>query len=451
LAGTCISPEEMTRYAIAVAAAVLMSVRPGAAQEALTLNEAIGASVASNASLRAARAAGDEAAARVPEARAGLFPRLSFSESWQRGDQPVFVFSSLLASRQFAAANFAIDFLNHPNPTGFFHASAGAEQLLFDGGRSRARSTAAGLQRDLAQATSEQTAADLAVEVTRTFGRVLTAQATHRAADAALTSAHEDQSRAERRRDAGTATDADVLSFAARAADLRRQVIQADADAAIASAELNRLMGRPVDHLFIAVAPAPFAPGDLPALDALFAEADAHRPEVRQAALSSTLAGVERHSAHSALYPRIAAQGAVDWSGTRFNDRASAWIAGVELRWTLSTSGSEFAQRKAAAAAVSRAAALEDDTRAAVHVDVVAAVRTREAARARQAVGSAAVEQARESERVIRDRFAAGVAGVTDVLRASSALLDAEANQTSALVDVIVSDALLDRALGRKP
>ena len=36
--------------------------------------------------------------------------------------------------------------------------------------------------------------------------------------------------------------------------------------------------------------------------------------------------------------------------------------------------------------------------------------------------------------------------GVTDVLRASAAVLDAEAQRTAALVDTLVGQALLDKA-----
>jgi outer membrane protein TolC len=61
------------------------------------------------------------------------------------------------------------------------------------------------------------------------------------------------------------------------------------------------------------------------------------------------------------------------------------------------------------------------------------------------------VDQARESQRIVRDRFEAGITNITDVLRASSAVLDAEARRTSALVDAIVSAAMLRRALGRTP
>jgi hypothetical protein len=43
------------------------------------------------------------------------------------------------------------------------------------------------------------------------------------------------------------------------------------------------------------------------------------------------------------------------------------------------------------------------------------------------------------------------MAAVNDVLRASTALLDAESNSVSALVDTMVARAMLHRALGRTP
>lgn len=92
-----------------------------------------------------------------------------------------------------------------------------------------------------------------------------------------------------------------------------------------------------------------------------------------------------------------------------------------------------------------------DDARAAIQVEVVSAVRRLESARAREQAGRAAVDQAHESERIIRDRFEAGIVSVTDVLRAAAAVLNAEANRTSALVDTMLAAATLRRSLGRTP
>ena len=409
------------------------------------------AALTRTASLRAARAAVDETAARTTEARSGFFPRLSVTEAWQRGDQPVFVFSSLLSARQFTAANFAIDALNHPDAVGFFHTTLGVEQLVFDGGRQRAAAASASFGRDIATASAEEAAAGIALQTTQTFGRLLASDAAKRTADAGIEAARQDVARAENRRDAGRATDADVLSLAVHVADFQQRSIQAAVDAAAARAELNRLMGAPIDAPFVPVAPVSVTQAAPLDTTALIAEADAARPEIKRANAAAQLARESQSQAAAALIPQIAAQAAYDLSGTRFTDRASSWIVGSQIRWTFSTGGAELAGRKAAAASIARAAAEADDVRAAVHVDVVTAAGRVEAARARQAVSRAAADQARESERIIRDRFEQGLSSVNDVLQASTAVLEADANRTAAIVDLLVADAMLRRAVGRQP
>ena len=435
---------------ILVAVGVLTPVL-AAGQEPLTVDRAVQAALAHNASLRAARAGLDEAAARTTEARSGFYPRLSVSEGWQRGDEPVFVFSSLLSSRQFAASNFAIDALNHPDPVGFFHTTFGVEQLIYDGGRQRATAASASLGREIAASSVDQAAAGIALQTTQTFGRLLASEAAKRAADAGLESARQDLTRAEHRRDAGTATDADVLSLVVHVADLQQRAIQASSEAAVARAELNRLMGAPVDAPIVAAAPTPAAMPSAQDVGPLLAEADAARPEIKRAAAVARLAEENRSQATAGLIPQVAAQAAYDLSGTQLTDRAGSWIVGGQIRWTFSTGGAELANRRAAAAAITRAAAESEDVRAAVHVEVVTAAGRVESARAREAVGRAATDQARESQRIIRDRFEQGLAGVNDVLRASSAVLDAEANRTAAIVDVMIAYAMLRRAVGRLP
>jgi outer membrane protein TolC len=444
----------MTRFPAFAASALLLLVPAVAgAEETLTLDRAVRETLLHNASLRAGRAAEAAEAAQVTVARSAWFPRVSVAESWQRGDQPVFVFSSLLSARRFTSDRFAIDALNHPDATGFFRASIGVEQVLFDGGRTRSAVQGARIRREIAALAVDEAASGLALAATQTFGRVLASDAQRRASEAARDAAGEDLARAERRRDLGLATDADVLALAAHTAELDERVIRAQGDAAVARAELNRLMGAPVGRTYDIAAPAD--PGGAPApeapLEVLLEEAERSRPELQRAMASARLAETARHGARSALVPQVAAQAAADFSGLRFGDRASAWMVGGEVRWSLSLGGAEIAQVAAAAQSRARARAEADDVRAAVQVDVVTALRRLEEARARQAAGQAAVAQARESHRIIRDRFDAGMAGVTDVLRASSAVVDAEARQATALVDAMVSGAMLRRALGRAP
>jgi outer membrane protein TolC len=104
---------------------------------------------------------------------------------------------------------------------------------------------------------------------------------------------------------------------------------------------------------------------------------------------------------------------------------------------------------KASASSATRARADADDVRAQVQVEVVSAVEQVRSARARQVVGQAAVAQARESARIIRDRYDAGLLPINDVLRAAGAVLDAELQRVGALVDEMTGRARLNRAVGR--
>src|SRR5437764_13174857 len=105
---------------------------PLAAQEALTLRQAVDLALRSNPLVAAADAGEKEAEARIHQARAGYLPRLQFSESLQRGNNPVFVFSSLLAQHQFGQGNFALGPLNRPDALSNYQSRLPVDQLLLD-------------------------------------------------------------------------------------------------------------------------------------------------------------------------------------------------------------------------------------------------------------------------------------------------------------------------------
>jgi len=432
-----------------VVAAIAAAESALSAQEPLTLEMAVQTALAQNAGLRAVRTGVSEADAQVDEARSGWFPRVSVAETWQRGDQPVFVFSSLLSARQFGPQNFAIDALNHPDAIGFYRTSIALEQLVFDAGRQSAVDSATH-RRDIAQSSSNEASAALMLATVQSYGRALTADAAQRAAEAALEAGREDLARTSQRRDTGIASDADVLALVAHVADLQQRALHQQGEAAVARAELNRMMGVPIDREYQVAAPRDANGVVLAAttVDALLAEAERSRPELRRVVSAQQAADAERQIARAALIPRVAAQAGFDISGTQFNDRASAWLVGAEVRWNLSLGGAEAARLRAATDARTRAAAEAEDRRAAVQVEVVTALRRLQAANARRSAGVAAVDQARESQRMTRDRFEAGLATVTDVLRASSAVVEAESQRVSAAVDAMVSEATLRRALG---
>jgi outer membrane protein TolC len=72
-----------------------------------------------------------------------------------------------------------------------------------------------------------------------------------------------------------------------------------------------------------------------------------------------------------------------------------------------------------------------------------------EAARATVTVAESAIDQAREGQRIVRDRYDGGLADIVAVLRAAEALLDAEAQAIAASAALTVHHARLIAAVGR--
>ncbi len=440
----------MARHIGRLAPLLLLIASAASAQTPLTLDEALAKARANNPALAAARAQADGASAGVTAARGQWFPRVTLTESATRSDQPVFAFGALLSARQFTAQDFAVTRLNSPGATNLFTTRVGVQQIIFDGGRTSAAVAESRARQDAATASSDEAATGVVLAVTSTFGQLVTLHASARALDAAVAAATEDLARAERRRDAGTVTDADVLAIAVHLSELRQRRIQLDANVAATAATLNRLMGAPVASPIDVVVLPPPSPHATQDLEALFAEAEGSRPDLRRADADILIAAATARQASSIWWPQIAAQAGVEWNGITVSDRARSWVVGGEVRWSLSLSGADRARIQAASHARSAAEHLRADLRAAIQVEVLTAVRQLEAAIARVSVGAESVAQATERARVVRNRYDAGLASMTDVLAASSALLDAEARHTAAHVDVMNAQAELRRAVGRR-
>lgn len=431
---------------------LLLQALPAPAQEHLTLADAVTRGLAQNPAIRAASAATGEAGQRVAQARAGYLPRLELVESAQRGNQPVFAFSSLLAARRFTAADFALGSLNHPDAVTNYRTGLAFEQPIFDGFRTRSEHRAAQIGLTLANTQEEQVRADLALAATRAYAQVLAATANRRAAEAAVQAADEDQKRAGHRRDAGLVSEADVLALQVHAAQMRARLIQASSDETIRRAELNQAIGEPLDRLFV-LDDIQASPAALPAIDQMDQQAIAARPEVRVARLQEALARETRQTARAAFLPQVSVQGffELNGDGQAFAARASGWMVGAQARWSLFSGLADVARLRETALAGDRAAADRESAETAVRLDVRSAAAQVESAAARQQVGQAAVAQARESQRIIRDRYEAGLASVNDVLRAANAVFEAESQRIGASVDLAIANAMLDRALGRVP
>src|SRR5690606_8826997 len=176
----------------------------------------------------------------------------------------------------------------------------------------------------------DTTSQELGFRAAQAFVRVLTFEATLRAADAAVAAAESDRQRARARREVGLVTEADVLAVDVHLADMRQRQIAAAGDLAVGRIRLAEAVGLPLTASVVPVRPAsrPVAPDP----DALVREALTRHPQLLQADIDLQLAENGRRTARAAFLPTVAVQGAWEFNGETLGAQQSSWVVGAEVR-----------------------------------------------------------------------------------------------------------------------
>lgn len=418
-------------------------------QDSLTLRQAIDQALLANPALQASAAAQDETAAGLQQARSGALPKVNYSESWTRSDNPVFVFSSLLTQRRFEQSNFSLPALNRPDALNNFHSSVSVDQPIYDAGQTKRAVRMAELAKTGSAEAARGTRMAVIAQVARAYYGALLADGHLRVTAQAMRSAEADLERATARRDSGMATDADVLSIRVHLAQIREEQIQRNADLDVARATLNAAMGKPLDTQASLATPLTELPQLREELARMEQAGVESRPEVRQAGLVRDLAATRLEEARSGYLPRVSARGAVEAARGRFATQGGAnWLVSIGLKWNLFNGFEDKARIAAGVAAGRRAEAERTNAETAVRLEIRRAWAGLRAAQQRMETARATVEEARESLRISQNRYEAGLATVSDLLRTETALLATETRQLAAVHDQRVAGLLLQLATG---
>ena len=209
----------------------------------MSLKDAVRLALDKNKSMEASVAARKAAESRIAEARSGNLPKVNYSESWTRSDNPVFVFSSLLTQHQFGEQNFQVGPLNRPDFLNNFQSQVTADQPLYDAGQTKHAVRSAELTKDMTSEEGRRTQMEVIAGVIRSYYDALLGAEQLNATSQAMRSAEADLERAQAVRSAGMSTDVDVLSIRVHLASVREQQIRRAADLDVARAALNDALG----------------------------------------------------------------------------------------------------------------------------------------------------------------------------------------------------------------
>ena len=417
-------------------------------QAALTLSSAVDKALKNNPLIRMTLSGREIADAQLREARAGWFPLLQFSETFTRGNNPVFVFGSLLEQARFGPQNFQISALNNPDPLSNFRTALNLRQTLFDQLQTYTRVTQARLgqqQADLQKAMVEQ---QVRFEVIRSYYGILVAHAKKDVAEEAVKMAESDVKRTRDRFQSGLVVESDLLAAEVQLAEFRQQQIDAEGDVAIAYAALNTVLGLPVDTSQKVTGELADKRFEAEKKEELIRLALLHRPDYVRSGynIQSNKEGVA--GAKREYLPRLDLFGNYGMSGKDLSSGSSDYTIGASLTFNIFDAG-RSARISKARAAESMATAEQEHLANQIRLEVVRAYQQHVSARERLAVAGQVIDQATETHRIVQNRYREGLTTITEVLRAETALVRSRLNLVAARYDHYVSYAHVLLSVGK--
>lgn len=390
------------------------------AQEPLTLRQAIDRALEKNPGVTIAQADEKVASAAASLARAELLPKLNFTEDISRGNDPVYAFGTRLRQQNFTQANFALNALNRPQPIGNFSTRFSGSWMGFDSFKTQHEIRRADLMRASTSSSAKAVDQQIVLGVIRAYQSVLYAQREIEVAEHEQKTAAALLASVEERVKAGLAVESDRMSAQVNVAARKEELIAAQGDLEIAWADLGEAMG---DR---DLKPAELKPIDFHSFPELSLEEELSsaakmRPDLAAIGQAQSAQTAAVGAAKSEFGPRVSAYG--NWEEDRSSFAGSGgnnWIAGVQVSIDILPAGkrAQLARESAAKQRIDAQLALSQQH---VRTEVSRAYIQRKTAQLSLETARAAMEQASESLRILKNRYNAGLATITDLLRAEDA------------------------------
>ena len=440
--------------AILSAVIVCLALATASAQQeqpsSLTLQQAVTIALEKNPLRKAVLADTKAASADVREARSFLMPRLTFSETATRGNDPVYVFGGELRQQRFTAADLAFNKLNSPVPFGNFATRFGGSWNLFDSlaswhgiDRAKKMTEAAGHQLD-------RTDQEIVFRVVSSYYQVLLAAKQLEVAEQAVKTAQAIMDRSQTRFDSGLAVQSDLLTAKVRMAARQQELIRARNNMEMARAELNTAMGIPLD--------APAQPSEalaeralpVPSLQEVEKQALVNRPDLKRVQSEEAAQRQSVAMAKSAFGPRVNAFAGWEMDNPTFvaGGGGNNWLGGIEVQFDIFQGGAKRAELSRQRALEEKVAAMKQVATDGVRLDVRRAYYNLDSARQELDVARAAIAQAQESLRINQDRYDGGLSTITDLLGAEETTRRSQTDYWEAVYRFHTSYADLELASG---
>ena len=413
----------------------LLLVPATAMTETVGLEQALREAVAWRPQAMAARQQAVAASAAAAEAASRYLPRATLSENFVWTDEPAgSLFISL--NQENLKLSSSADTYNFPPSRKDFETRLTVEQPLYDTdiayGRRRAEKVA-----EAALAGAEWSAEQAAFAAFRAYLEVQRVEAELAWSDSSWREAEEVVRLAAERHAAGVGLKADLLRARVQLSEASRRLTTAKNDLILSRRGLALAMGRENGEVEIAgtLHPEQLAAPDTPRL--------LQRADLQAATFEAEEAGLAWRQSRAAYLPRAALSAfyALHDSGAPFGTDAGSWALRAGLSWELYDGGrrGHSSRRAAAQKEVAESRRLEATRQARFRVEE-ALLRATEAKENLETARQSMAE-AEESQRLLRERYTAGLVELSELLATQTAL-------DRARLDAVEAESRLMLALG---
>jgi outer membrane protein TolC len=416
----------------------------------LTLQQAVQIAMEKNPLRKAAIADTKVTVADIREAHSFLLPRVSFSESATRGNDPVYVFGSKLRQQRFSTADLALNELNTPPPFGNFATRFGGSWNLFDSFASWHGVKRAKQMNEAAAHQLDRTDQEIVFRVVSSYYEVLLAGKQLEVVGQSVKTAQAITERSQGRFDTGLVVESDLLTAKVRLAERQRELIQARNHFEMTRAQLNTAMGLPVESSsqltdLLAERALP-----MPGLQDVEKQALTSRPDLRRVASEEAAQHQNVAIAKSSFGPRVNAIAGWEMDNPTFmaGGGGNNWMGGIEVQIDIFQGGAKRAELSRQRALEEKVVAMKQAATDGVRLEVRRAYYDVDASRQQVEVARTAIALAQESLRINQDRYDSGLATITDVLGAEDANRRSQTDYWEAVYRFHTSYANLELASG---
>jgi outer membrane protein TolC len=419
-----------------------------AAQQALSLRDAVAVGLQKNPRILAVKAQVEASDARVGQARSGLFPQVEVSESYSRTNNPMWAFGTKLNQERITSEDFDPQNLNHPKPIDNFSTVLSATLPIYDRGQTWHGLAQARLGHEAMTLLEARVGQEVNMEIVEAYMGAILARENLLVVEQTLETSRSHYASISSRYKTGLVVKSDLLRAEVRIAELEQERLNAESQFHILEARLNAAMGEAPGNRY-ALSTCLVCQEDLSeSLDAYIQKALENRKDLENLRLQEQIAGKEVQKAKSAHLPGVYLSGNYEMDTEEFDDTANNYTIGASLRLNV-FSGFGYQSRVHEAAANQRQAqAIIQQMELGIQVETRQAYFQAKSARDRIGVAKASVTQAEEGLRIVRNRYENGMLTIVNLLDAEVALQLARMHQIKALHDFRVSMARLHLAAG---